>query len=239
MKGVIPTKMALLAGLLLYLIPIIAYCQTSRIDSLQRVIPSLDGIAKVDALVEYSRSLKAIDYDESKKAAHEAYQFADKIQYGRGKVAALMSEAINEFSVFNNTESRKLFNESIRLSRKLGARDLEGYAFAYLGLNYQNANQLDSALIFYKRSNELLKDNSNPFYLSFLYLTLSDYYGVLGESENQFSYLAKCWSIREKFKFVKYLPYIGTSMAAYYVSKGDFIQARTYLDKAKAALGKD
>jgi len=232
-------KMTLLAGLLLYLLPIITHCQTSEIDSIKRIIPALDGKAKVDALVEYSRSLKAINYDDSRKAAREAYQLADKIQYGRGKVSALMSEAINEFSVFHNNESRKLFNASIRLSRKLGTRDLEGYAFAYLGLNYQNTNQLDSALIFYNSSNELLKDNSNPFYLSFLYLTLSDYYGVLGESENQFSYLAKCWSIREKFKFVKYLPYIGTRMAAYYVNRGDFTQAWNYLDKAQAALGKD
>ena len=216
-----------------------AYSQTKQIDSLQNTIPSLNGKAKVDALVEYARSLVSINYNKSKEASHDAYELADRIHYGRGKVTSLISEAVNEFSVFNNKRSRQLFKESIALSQRLKAKDLEGYAMAYLGLNYQNANQLDTALIYYNRSFELLKDNSNPFYLSFLYLTLSDYYGILGESETQFSYLEKCWSIREKFKLIKYLPYIGTRMAAYYVNKGNFSQAKDYLSRTQKALGND
>jgi len=228
-----------LAGLLFLFFSQSSFAQLNDADSLQNIIPSLTGKARVDALIEYSRAIKGIDYGKSKATAQEAYKLADKINYDRGKVLALISEGVNEFSIFNNTQSRKLFNESIHLSRKIGTRDLEGYAYAYLGLNYQNANQLDSALIYYNDSMLLLKDANNPFYLSFLYLTLSDYYGVLGESENQFNYLAKCWAIREKFKFTKYLPYIGTRMAAYYVNKGDFGQAKSYLDKAQNALGND
>ena len=232
-------RFTLLAYCILSFISITCYSQTNPIDSLQNIIPSLHGKEKVDALVEYSRSLASLDYEKSKKTAQNAFTLAKQLQYDRGEVAAIIAEAMNEFSVFHNEEARKLYNKSIALSQKYKTRDLEGYALAYLGLNYQTANQLDTALIYYNRSYELLKDNRSPLYLSFLYLTLSDYYGLRGEPKTQFIYLEKCWLIRKESKLNAYLPYIGTRLAAYYVNKGEFAQAHTYLDISQAALGWD
>jgi len=215
------------------------YSQTTTLDSLKNWVSASTGREQVDAMVEYAQALRSIDNTTAGRVATDAYELADKIHYERGMASAMIIQGVIAYSQFNNPEARQIFNKSIFLSHRIQANDIEGYALAYLGMNYQTAGQLDSAMVYYRKAFPLLKDGSNPFYLSFLYLALSDYYEISGEPSLQFNYLEKCWSIRDANKFNYYLPFIGTRMASYYVNRGEYEKGHIYLERSIEALGKD
>jgi signal transduction histidine kinase len=213
--------------------------QTKRIDSLHALANRLKGKEKIEVLLEYANSLVAIDYPKAREASIEAQRLSEKFSYDRGKARGLIIQGRNEFSKFNHSETRDLFQQSVIFCQKIKEKDLEGFAWANLGLEFFTAGEPDSAQVFYNRAFELLKDQKNPYYLSFLYLAWSDYYGLQGNNNLQFIYMKKCWTIREKNNLTHYLPYIGTRLASYYINKGDYDTAHNYLNKSQAALGAD
>ena len=221
------------------LVAITLSAQSNRLDSLEKLSKSLRGKAQVDALNKFSFYLGTINIKRSQEEAKRAFQLSEQIQYDKGMAEALIYEAIAEYSTGNDPLSRSLFKRSIALSKRIHDQQLEGFGLAYLGLNYQNLDQLDSAIACYNQSLELLKDRKDLYYLSFLYLVMSDYYGIKGETDTKFTYLEKCWRLRENLKDKSYLPYIAKRVASYYADRGEYEIALSYLKKSQVALGKD
>jgi len=216
-----------------------AVSQTAKIDSLQRLVKALKGESRVDALNKLAFALNTINIEKSKEAAQFAHRESEKIGYKHGTAEALIAEAIAAYSVGDDSISIPLFKKSIALSNEIGDRELEGYGLAFLGVNYLNLDLLDSAFRCYSRSVTLLEPAGNTYYLSFLYLVMSDYYLRKGEPEVQYQYLVKCWEIRVQSAEQEYLPYIGKRMAAYFTSTGDYDTALSYLRKSQDALRGD
>jgi tetratricopeptide (TPR) repeat protein/signal transduction histidine kinase len=217
--------------------PVLA--QNTRIDSLKVLAKSLRGEAQIDVLNKLAFELGTIDITQSNEELAKAFRLSEELNYKKGTAEALLCKAINEYSVGNDMLSRATFQKSIAISEQIKDKDLRGFTWAYLGLNYQNLDQLDSANYCFSKSIELLKESKNLYYLSFLYLVLSDYYGLTFKPDEQFVYLEKCWNIRIKLNDKYSLPYIGKRMASYYFRKGENATALSYLTKSQEALGKD
>jgi tetratricopeptide (TPR) repeat protein len=108
-----------------------------------------------------------------------------------------------------------------------------------LGFNYYNGGQPDSAIYFYTKALPLLEKAQQPYYLSFLYITIADYYGTVDQPAQQLEYLKKSWDIRLKLPEKLYLPHVGVRLAAFYSKRRDIDKALAYLDRAQANLASD
>jgi len=213
--------------------------QSRVIDSLRSLSEHLEGEAKVDALNEVSLQLASFNSIESKNAAEQAYEISELIHYNKGKAQALLNEAHYHFFAGNNDSTIILLRRCLRLTRATKESELEGYGLACLSVVFQTNEQLDSAKVFADESLKLLKDANQPYHLSFLYNTVSDYYGLVQKQDSQFVYLKKAWAIRLKLKDKTYLPHTAIRMASYFIKKEDYKSALAYLDKSQSLLGKD
>ncbi len=228
-------------GIFLFSVLMGAYCfcfaQNQSIDSLKKVIFNSENGMKVDAM--NGLSLQLSRYDKAARVASielakEAYHLSEEINYSKGKIEALINQA--RMSVGN--EAKNKYKLAITISHKNNEVALEGYSLACLGLYYESSRP-DSSIYFYSKSLPLLEKEKQPYYLSFLYIVMAQYYGVIGKTELQLQYLEKSWEIRLKLPEKLYLPYAGVRLAAFYLKNGDTKKALTYLDRAQANLAGD
>ena len=231
--------MRFLALLLLSGIVSAAYSQTREIDSLQRVSGKLSGIERVDALNKLAWALVFYDLNKSKAIAAQARELSDKLKYDKGRAEALIDEGFCELKVGNTSVSIQKFKESIELSGRIKQDTLQGFALIYLGLNYQNLDRLDSSIYFLNQSYEILKDSTQPYYLSLLYMILADHYEMVSQPVLQLKYLDRSWAIRDQLKDKRYLAYTSERLSSYFIQRGDYDKALSYLNHTQKALGKD
>lgn len=213
--------------------------QSARIDSLTEVIQKSRGTQRVDALNEYSSAIFSYDYQKAQKANHDAYQQGEQLNYVKGMAKALMSDAVIEFHLGHNSLSKTILLKSLDILSESNEDQLKGNALTYLGSYYYDDEQIDSAEITYHQAYDLLKDSTNPQYLSFLYLNLAELYEAKFDQAKQLSYLKKSWDIRIRLREKKPLMLAGIALASYYTQQGNYAESLFYLHQMQKALGKD
>jgi tetratricopeptide (TPR) repeat protein len=228
-----------LSTLLLMVIWFGAIAQTSRIDSLRKLIDIRKGTERADALNDYSAAVFSYDYQQSRIFVHEAYAQSEKLKYNKGMVQALITEGIIETSTGHDSAAMKLFNRSLKISRHSKLYSLEGNAQVYIGQIFQNLGRFDSTEVCYQKAYVLLKDSVNPLYLSYLYLNMARLYKVKNDQSRQLSYLLRSWNIRKNLGQIRPFVWIGIQLSVYYTERGEYEKSLAYLDEIKKALGKD
>jgi len=220
-------------------IPLPLNAQTRTIDSLRLISRQLDGKAKVDALNELSSQLASINPLESRNTAKQAYKISELSKYDKGKAEALLNEAHYDFFAGNGDSAISVLKKCIKLTLATKESELAGYGLACLSDIYQNMEQRDSAKMLADASLKLLKDAGQPYHLSFLYNTISDYYEIVQKPDSQLIYLKKAWAVRLELKDKTYLPHTAIRLSSYFVKKEDYKSALSYLEKSQALLGRD
>ncbi len=215
------------------------FAQSHKIDSLREIANSLKGTEKIDALNLLAYEMFSFDFFKSKEISREARNLSIELKYDKGVAEAMINDAVSEWKMGHYSISIPEFKQSFIICKKMKLNHLQGFGLTYLGRNYESLGQLDSSQICYSQANDLLKDNLQPYYLSFLYLNLARLSGLKNEPARQLEYLQMCWSIREKMKNKKYLAHVGERIAAFYNDQGNYEKALSYLDKSQHAIGKD
>lgn len=228
----------------LLLLSIVLLCkveaQTAFIDSIHHVV-ALTGTdeKRVDALNYYGYITLSYDYQQSIKLIDEAYRLSEKLKYQKGIAEAMMYKGIIELSTGRDSLALIKFRKGLSTLGKDNARDLQGRILSSIGLIHQITDQLDSASIYYQRSYQLLKDSLNPLYLSYLYLNLADFNKLKNNQASQLRYLNKSWGIRIKLPEKHPLVWVGTDLAAFYIERGDYKKAASYINLSKEVLSSD
>jgi signal transduction histidine kinase len=233
--------MRLIFILLLIVVGLIpeAAAQSTRIDSLRRLTREYRGEKQVDALNEYAVAIFSYDYLKARGATREAYRLAMELKYQKGSALALLNEGNIESSIGNDTLSMRLFQRSLRTCQEAKDKRLEGRVRIYIGLTYQRFERLDSAEVYYNRAYRILKDSTNPLYLSFLYLNLASFYKDKNNQTLQLSYLLRSWNIRKKLGQKRPFVWIGIQLASYYTEQGNYKESLSYLNQIQQSLGGD
>ena len=213
--------------------------QSAKIDSLQKLTESLRGTERIDGINSLAFEIGSYDYSKSNAIAKEALDLSKELKYDKGVAEAMINMAVSQLNVGRDSISIPLLKRSLVLCEKANLNHLKGFGLAYLGLNYQNINKLDSSEQYYLEAYTLLKDSIQPYYLSFLYLNLANLNGLKNKPIIQLEYLLKCWRIRENLTDKKYLVYVGERIAALYNERGDYLLALSYLDRVQKSIGKD
>jgi len=227
-----------MVGLLLWLSMGFGFSQSREIDSLKHLSKLVTGKNKVDVLNKLAFEIFPFDQTKFLETTSEALRLSDELHYQKGKIETLIYVAANQSDVGENVKSIQGLKECVQLSTDIHDRGLEGFALKQLGSTHENLDQWDSAIYYYRRSYELLKDSINPLYLSIVYIGLADYYGFKNQYQNQLTYLNRCYQIRKAFKGTSRV-WISIALASFYSDRNEYTMSLRYLDNAQHILGKD
>ncbi|MBS1559196.1 MAG: tetratricopeptide repeat protein, partial [Bacteroidetes bacterium] len=216
-----------------------ALSQSDQIDSLRAQIDKTSGKDQVDALNEYARVIFSYNYKQAREHVQKAYDLAQQLKYLPGMAQAVLGMGIIEYTIGNDTLARKKFRQCMALSTQIKDEHLKAYALAFIGLTYQNVDQLDSAEACYTSAYKILKDSLNSDHLSFLYLAQAKLYESKNNPSLQLSYLKRSWEIRKRMNDKRLLTNAGKELVVYYTERSEYKKSISILDEIQSALGKD
>ncbi|HZK63073.1 MAG TPA: tetratricopeptide repeat protein, partial [Puia sp.] len=108
------------SGFLLFLVLVLtgARAQTSRLDSLKKVLPNTQRTAYADCLNQISQEYYAINTDSAFRYASEAFRKSEEDGYRKG-----MSDGLNNLGAImrergDNISSEKYFRQALAISEK-------------------------------------------------------------------------------------------------------------------------
>ncbi|MBS1487123.1 MAG: tetratricopeptide repeat protein [Bacteroidetes bacterium] len=213
--------------------------QSKRIDNIRQKAESASGVNRVDLLNELAVEVSSYDYARSIKIATEAFDLAKKLNYADGMALALLHLGVMERTIGNDTASIERLKQSITWSKQSKDRQLTGRVLTQMGTTFQSTDQLDSAEAYYTRAYQILKDSTNPYSLSFLYLSIAKLQELKNNPERQLHYLNRCWEIRKLLDDKRWLIYVGKDMAVFYTERGNYSKSLSILNEIQSTLGKD
>jgi signal transduction histidine kinase len=215
----------------------LAHGQSPFIDSLRQQITLSMNEQRVDLLNKFGYIQLSYDYIEAKALIDEAFTLSKKLNYPKGLAEATYYKGIIELNTGLDSVSLRYFQEALLLAGN--EPHLKGKILTRIGQIKQNADLLDSAWFYYQRSYSLLKDSLDPLNLSYLYIQMADFYKARNDHERELSYLNRCWEIRKRQPEKHPLVWVGVDLAAYYMERGDYNTARSYLTTIRRELGSD
>ncbi len=211
--------------------------QSPSIDSLRQLLAASSGEQRVDLLNKCGYIELSYDYLEATSLIEEAYSLSKKLNYQKGIAEATYFKGIIELNTGLDSVSMRYFREALALAKN--ELHLRGRILTRIGQIYQNGDLLDSAFRYYQKSYLLLKDSLDPLNLSYLYIQMADYYKTRNDQRGELNYLMRCWEIRKMLAEKHPLVWVGVDLAAYYIDRGDYTKARSYLTTIRQQLGKD
>lgn len=174
--------------------------QTSRLDSLKKVLPNTQRTAYADCLNQISQEYYTINTDSAFWYASEAFRKSERDGYRKG-----MSDGLNNMGAImrergDNISSEKYFRQALSVSEKERpsdecARDMQALGYIlFLQGQYPEATKLvEKSLNYYLQTgNEKMQD--------YTYRVLGTIYTDQGYYEKGFSYLQKGFAIGIKVK---------------------------------------
>lgn len=170
--------------------------QPSGVSSLEKELRSSHGEARVDLLNQLA--YEYITHDSAKVNAYnrEALALSQSINYTKGEARAFTYRGVADYLSGQLADGHRNLNIGLRLATKAGDKSLRGYTYLQLGNCSLEEVQMDSAMIFFKRSREVFSDSTDPTTLSKLYRNISALYGQRYQTDSQKYYLEKSIVIR-------------------------------------------
>lgn len=199
-RFLIKTKLTVIAFLLF---PLFAQAQTFQIDksplpidSLKKILPSLQGSAKVDCLIELTQSCMQaaapIQFDSALSLARQAYMEASAIKYikGLGDVCVLYGEIYSWYDTYI-PEAEKYYREAIYWHEKIKNDNGLGLGFRGLGCVLLWRGSLDTAMETFEQSAAYFRKAGNKIMLADLNDWFGHVYQFKGDLEKHFEYVKK------------------------------------------------
>jgi tetratricopeptide (TPR) repeat protein len=223
--------------ILLLLIPFISLCQSSPIDSLKKILPSLKDSSRVDCLnklsVEYYINALPETYinvqtDSAASFASKAYAEAAKINYARGIADALqnLGEIARDRNDFITAE--KYLSQSVDLFEKINAMERYSWANLTLGWSLYQQWKFSKAKLAYERGMPFCIATGNRERESMFLRLISYTYSSRGYNEKAFEYMLKAIRITFVIHDARGVISSPQNMANIYKYAGDKATALTY-----------
>lgn len=221
--------------LLLFVIPI-AHAQKlqgkNRIDSLVEAERKLKGPPKADILNSIAFEWFGLDDNKADQYASEAFNLSEELGYDKGKSEALIYRGL--YSRFNGDTKQALsfLRQGIRLAKKSGSKQMEGYGLIQLATVMSSVGNQDSSFLLFNKSYEILKDSLYPLQLSSLYKNWGLALGRKLEHEKARDFLYRSLAIRKLLREPVMLVDIYLSLSEQFTLESKVVEASHYINIA-------
>ncbi len=204
------------------------------IDSLEKALPLLHDSARVDCLIELSRSyFEAVQkrYSDSAMATvRQAYKEASALNYIKGLGdACLQLGVISFWHLCNFIESEKNYREAISWHQKIQNHNGLGFGYRGLGSSLFNQGSADEAIKAFEQSVLHFRKAGNQVMLA----DLTDWFGYVYELkedfEKHFEYVKKALQEKKRINDNRGIIWSFYNLSQIYQLVGDYETALDYL----------
>jgi len=213
--------------------------QSRKADSLAKLLQKSKGIEKVNTLNQLAFEYLSKDNTKAMEYCDQAISLGNDIGYQKGVGQAYTYRGVYEYLSGEYSDGRGNLRKGLNLAIKTGDKRNQGYTIMQLGNSYVNQGQMDSALIFYKKSYEILRDSTDPTVLSKLYRNMSILFGLRSEFDLEKLYLIRSMKIREKMGDITLITDALILLASMNIKEGNLALADQNLDSAKQLLAEN
>ena len=213
-----------------------AFGQSKVTDSLEQKLKEVKGKEKVDILNQLTYEFitrdsgKVIDYSK------QALALSKQLRYLNGEAKAYTYRGVYEYLSGQFLKAHQDLHHGLRLSKTTRDKTLQGYTLLQLGNCSLEEVQVDSAMIFFKKSYEIFKDSTDPVNLSKLYRNISALYGQRHQIDSQRVFLDRAIVIRRLLRNKTLLAEALVLKANTKLRMGDFSGAETIISEAEALV---
>ncbi len=212
--------------------------QTVEIDSLRRILPSLKGKRKVDALNKLSLRFINSDPEKTSQYVRTALSLAEKQSYPEGR-----ADSYNIIGLFHDLQGNypQALNHYLKsLEIYKVAKDKKGQANALLniGVLYQQQGDIDKAITFYQEAMLIQQSLKNSLEVAKCLHNIGNAHSIKAEYEKGLTYLNKAIDIYIEFKNNAHLAKAYNSIANIYDDQRLYKAALAYYQKALKELEK-
>jgi len=208
------------------------HAQESKIDSLKNLLPKSYGIEKVDLLNRIADLIKNSDVKNKEKYSTEALNEAVKFNY----IYGIAEAQTNLGSILTDSEKyskgMKYLKSAYKIFSNLGHEQQIGKVFHFMGKNYDYRGEIDSAILFYKKSLEIREKYNEQLNSAQLHTNLGFQLWSLGRFMDALNYFQKGLKIREQNKNDELIANSNNAIGSTYFKLGNFSKAMEYIKKS-------
>ncbi|HHN47730.1 MAG TPA: tetratricopeptide repeat protein [Bacteroidales bacterium] len=217
--------------ILLIVLPFIRL-NAGKADSLEQVLPNLQGVERVDALTQLTRLNSRRNHERAFEFANEAIELAQKINYQKGIADALLHKSTAYYFLSDYNAAIGYLKQSLEIRKKLKDTVMVSDAYNKVAINSRMLGNFEDALAYSfdaLRVYELRKDSVS---MSSLYNNIGGIYKDLGNIEKALEYYSLSYVIAEKINHQKNLSNASNNLGIIYRQKEDYEKALEYYEKS-------
>ncbi|MGF1533541.1 MAG: tetratricopeptide repeat protein [Bernardetiaceae bacterium] len=178
-------------------------CSGQEIDSLQALLPSLEGASRVSALNRLCWGLRNSDARQAFRYGQEAINYAEQINDQSGLCVAYSYTGVTLRNLGNYSEAFTYYERGLQIAEQINDQEQLGYACINLGNLYIYQDQPEPALRYLKRAIPIAKGLKNPRMEAYVYLNLGRVYIGLQRFEEAEQQLWLSYSLRGQLGAIK------------------------------------
>jgi len=213
--------------------------QSKVTDSLESRLKSSEKEEKVDLLNQLTYEFISVNNAKVLGYNNQALQLSRQLGYIKGEGVAHTYRGVYEYLSAQFPEAHKDLHRGLYLSEQAGDLVNKGYSLLQLGVCSLEEVENDSALHYFGKAYEILKDSTNPITLSKIYRNMSALYGQRFQYDKQELYLDRAIAIRrllsDKMLLIDALALKATNK----LTAGDLSSAEAILAEAESIAVKN
>ncbi len=157
--------------------------QQSSIDSLTRLLPTLNDTSRIGALNTIAYKYLAFDPSKAKEVASEALMLSKQNKFAKGESSALLNLGDYEFRQSNYAKSLEYGTQAIKVASQIPDSTLMADAYRLMGnVHTFGFRQYDEALTYQLKALAILKKENDKRKLAALYGSLTWVYSVTNKN---------------------------------------------------------
>ncbi|WP_162390454.1 tetratricopeptide repeat-containing sensor histidine kinase [Spirosoma endbachense] len=209
--------------------PGFTYAQSSKVDSLKKLVPSLSATDRIDGLNALSEAFWGMRIlDSAQFFAMKAVDESTKIKYGLGLGNALANLATVDYEIGNFVEMEKRSLISISIFTKLHVEKRLANGYALLGQAIWAQSKFDQAIEAFDQAAHYYSRFKDSTALGRTYGRMALLEEERGNYERSFQYCLKALKFNKNEAFF--------SLGQLYADVGDYETAREYYGKISQRL---
>ncbi len=135
-----------------FLLVCISGFSSNEIDSLERILPKIEGKEKSEALNRLSFLYSELSFEKAYNYSKKANEYSNEINYPDGMIKSYINLGVAYHYQSNFKKAEENMLRALKLSRDNKIPYLEGRALNGLGVINKNLGQLDLALEYYQKA---------------------------------------------------------------------------------------
>jgi PAS domain S-box-containing protein len=193
-----------------------------KADSLTAVIPSLSGVARIDALVELARALHHVDPERGLEVANEGLEEAREIGYSRGYIDLLVASGYTLSHLGQMGESLERLLEAVTRAKRNYYLEGEADAYNYIAITFYFLGNNNNALKYHLQSLEIREEIKDSVGLGNSYNNLGLVYYHLGNYEKALEYFNRSAKVKGAVNNIPGLVRSCSNMGLVHFQRGDY-----------------